>query len=409
MFDLLRYVALTTLGAVRYLRLHGPGKKRSKKARRNLYRDYPLVTVLVPGKDEAENIESLIRSIEKQTYSNLEIILIDDGSTDQTSAIGRRLEANNRLDRFLWKGVRGGKSSAANYGLMYAEGKFVVHLDADLTLHEKAIENVLLPFYKEDNIGAVGGDVRVRNRRVSLATYLQAYEYLMTITYGRTGASQMNLLQIVSGAFGAYRTDTLRHVGGWDVGPGEDRDIVLKIRKQGLDIFHQPDAICYTNVPEGFPELTRQRVRWNRSTVKYLLRKHLDMLNPRSRYRMLDFVAVAIPVLYSIVFTARWPIYWYQMSIFHIEVMHFIIILTYLVYVTSRYIQVTLLKLIFGNITRNLYMSLLIFSPLMTLYTGVYLRIVRGYAYIMEGLFRASYWDSFNPWKVGREAKKGRT
>jgi biofilm PGA synthesis N-glycosyltransferase PgaC len=365
-----------------------------------------LVTVLIPGKNEGPNVEPLIDSLNNQSYSNLEIIFIDDGSDDRTPEIGNRLESEGRIDRFLRKGTRGGKSSAANFGLEFANGKFVVHVDADSVLHERAVESILIPFYQHENIGAVGGDLRVFNRWSSLATSLQAYEYLTSITYGRTAVSQLGLLQIISGAFGAFRTETLHRIGGWDVGPGEDRDIVLKIRKLGFDIFHMPGAICYTRVPETFTDLARQRTRWNRSTVRFLLRKHYSFFNINRPFRFKDFLSVSLPIFFSIFLLVMWPVYWIQMSIFYVYVIPFVIILNIIVYSISSMINLSILSFTYRSILYGNEIGLIIFSPLMTLYTGVYLRAVRGYAYLTEGLFRASYWNSFIPWKVGSEARE---
>ena len=159
------------------------------EARRQLYSEYPLVTVIIPGKDEGPNLGSLIDSLHRQTYANLEIIVIDDGSEDRTPEIGRRLEEEGRIDRFLRQRVRGGKASAANTGLRWANGKFIVHIDADSYLRDDAIEKSLIPFYMEERVGAVGGDIRSANASENLTTRAQAFEYLKTITLGRTAST----------------------------------------------------------------------------------------------------------------------------------------------------------------------------------------------------------------------------
>jgi len=158
--DFVRYTVLDGIGVLRYLykwRMQNGGNGPRTEARRQLYSEYPLVTVIVPGKDEGPNLGPLIDSLHQQTYANLEIIVIDDGSEDRTPEIGRRLEEEGRIDRFLRQRVRGGKASAANTGLRWANGKFIVHIDADSYLRDDAIEKSLIPFCMEKRVGAIGG------------------------------------------------------------------------------------------------------------------------------------------------------------------------------------------------------------------------------------------------------------
>ena len=150
--DFVRYTVLDGIGVLRYLykwRILNGNNGARKQARRELYGEYPLVSVIIPGKDEGPNLGPLIESLHEQTYGNLEIIVIDDGSEDRTPEIGRRMEREGRIDRFLRQRVRGGKASAANTGLRWAKGKYIVHIDADSYLREDAIEKSLIPFYQE--------------------------------------------------------------------------------------------------------------------------------------------------------------------------------------------------------------------------------------------------------------------
>ncbi len=383
-----------------------PTSTQNRKARGQLYHDHPLVSVLIPGKDEGPNLEPLIRSLHQQTYSNIEVILIDDGSEDQTPRIGRRLEATGRVDRFLRQEVRGGKASAANMGLQFAEGEFVVHVDADSYLRENAIEEILLPFYRDENVGAVSGDIRVANRWVSFPTILQTYEYLKSITLGRTVMSEINILGIVAGAFGAFRTQTLRRLGGWDVGPGLDGDLTLKIRKLGYSISHVPTAICYTNAPTSFFALAQQRYRWGRSLVRFRLRKHRDLLNPGSPFRVSDFLTVADNVFFNLIVNFKWWIYILQISLFNPLLWPFLFFVNIFLYSFQNISHMLFVKMFLGRNLRKRTSNLYIFSLIMPLYMGIYLRTIRTFAYIMEITFQASFWDPWNPWKVSRTAHR---
>jgi len=404
--DLTRYTIIPTLGLVAHRSSRQRSDRKRQKARGQLYRDQPLVSILIPGKDEGPNLAPLIRSLRRQTYENLEIIIVDDGSEDRTSQIVRHMKAQGRIDKFIRQRVRGGKASAANTGLRVAEGMFIVHIDADSYLRDDAIEEVLLPFYMEDDVGAIGGDLRVANRWASLATCLQTFEYLKSISVGRTVGSHFNILRIVAGAFGAFRTETLHRLGGWDVGPGLDGDLTLKIRKLGLKIRHEPNAVCYTNAPTDFSDLWNQRYRWGRSVVRFRMRKHQDLLNPWSPFRASDFLSVLDNIFFSVILNAKWWIYLVQILLFHLSLWPFILATNLILYTVNNVISLGIIQAALGpNLDRGTG-RLVLFAPLMSLYMGFYLRGVRTLSYLMELLYSDSYWDSWNPWKVSKQARK---
>ena len=146
------------------------------RARTKLFIERPLISIIVPGKNEGKHIYNLARSMREQTYRNFEFIVIDDGSDDDTERICKSLQKNGMIDLFLRNDVRGGKASAANLGFRYSSGKIIVHLDADCSYDNDAIEKIIIPFFLEENIGAVGGNIFVRNYEDSLCTTLQAVE-----------------------------------------------------------------------------------------------------------------------------------------------------------------------------------------------------------------------------------------
>jgi cellulose synthase/poly-beta-1,6-N-acetylglucosamine synthase-like glycosyltransferase len=155
--ELPRYVILDYVAIfAHYLHRRSQGDARAD-ARRNLFLEKPLVSVIVPGKDEGENFYQLARTLQEQTYQNYELIVVDDGSEDDSALIGRDLEEKGAIDVFLRNEVRGGKASAANLCLRYARGEYVVHLDADCSLDRDALERLLIPFYLDEKVGAVGG------------------------------------------------------------------------------------------------------------------------------------------------------------------------------------------------------------------------------------------------------------
>ena len=142
-----RYYLTDILVTIYYGATFRRRRNRDMEARYRLYLEKPLVTILAPGKNEGEHIYKLVQSLREQTYNHFEIIIIDDGSDDATPLICRDLQRSGYIDKFFRMTDRGGKASAANYGVTHAKGKYLVHLDADSSLDRDAIEKILLPFY----------------------------------------------------------------------------------------------------------------------------------------------------------------------------------------------------------------------------------------------------------------------
>lgn len=374
------------------------------KAKNELWDEEPLVSIIIPGKNEGEHIYKLAVSLREQTYHNFEVIVIDDGSDDMTPVIGANLKNLGFINMFIRNDVRGGKASAANLGMRFAKGKYIVHLDADCSYDRDAIENVLIPFYQYENIGAVGGNVQVRNYKASLCTRLQAIEYANSISVGRIVNSELGILRVVSGAFGAFRKDLLDRLGSWDIGPGLDGDITVKLRKLGYQIKFAPDAVCQTSVPNTFNKLRKQRLRWDKSLIRFRVRKHNDVLFPNKNFRFSNFISFAENITYNLILNVKWYVYLLDI-IFNITSMIKIIFgLNILMYTISNILKYILFSMF--RTRKNAPVSAsLIYLPLMVVYYGYYLRLVRTTAYIQELLFKASYNDSWNPQKSSRYAK----
>ena len=406
MLDMVRYMVIETFFIMLFLFRKHRDKPKIRRARHQLFFEKPLVSILVPGKNEGKHLSKLVLSLAQQTYKNIELIVVDDGSDDETPIICRRLQREGKIDAFIRNEIRGGKASAANTALQQSKGRFIVHLDADSHLDKDALEKILLPFYLADNVGAVGGDVRVANSDVSFASRLQSIEYYKTISAGRTAASELHILRIISGAHGAFRRDVLDRIEGWDVGPGLDGDITLKVRKLGYDVVHQVDAVCYTNVPTSFRKLANQRYRWDKSLVRFRLRKHIDILKPTANFRGSNFFSVAENIIFNVFFDFKWFVYLIIMLITQPENLGYIFIINYCLYFFANCIQFVVMRILVKNTFKQPDRFLFLFLPLMPLYTGIFLRIVRTYAYIMEFFHKTSYDDNWNPWKVSRIAKK---
>ena len=140
--------------------------------------------------------------------------------------------------------------------------------------------------FKDPHVPAVSGALRVRNAWQSFATAMQALEYFLSIQTSKTGLSEWNTVNNISGAFGAFRTDFLKHIGGWDTHTAEDLDVTLRIksyfgRHHQLRIPFEPAAIGHTDVPSTLKDFFLQRLRWDGDLYFLYVRKHAHSMSPR--------------------------------------------------------------------------------------------------------------------------------
>lgn len=405
LFELFRYLVIDLLALIIIKVKRLLTKNKRAEARRKMLLEQPLISIIVPGKNEGKHIYKLATSLKEQTYKNFELIIVDDGSDDDTETICKSLKKNGLIDMFIRNEVRGGKASGANTALRLSSGKYVVHLDADCSYDYDAIEQIIIPFYENENVGAVGGNVMVRNYKESLATTLQSFEYSDAISVGRMVSSYLGIYKIISGAFGAFRMDVLRNLKGWDIGPGLDGDITVKYRKLGYDIVFEDRAVCQTSVPNTFRKLAKQRMRWDKSLIRFRLRKHRDVLIPNENFRLMNFISFVENITYTLILNIKWYVYAFDMFTNFTGMLGIILIMNFFLYTCTN-----VFKLVVFNLFRerkNAPFSYFIpFVPLMVLYHGYFLRFVRTMAYLKEIFFKASYEDAWNPEKTSLKAKE---
>jgi len=402
-FELTRYITADYIVAFWYYLTKKSRSRKWNKAKRALHLANPLISIIIPGKNEGAHLFKLTKSLAEQTYQNFELIIVDDGSDDQTPIIGRNLQKNGLIGTFIRNEMRGGKASAANLALRYTNGSIIVHLDADCSFDRDAIENIVIPFFMDEKIGAVGGNVKVRDYEGNLAATMQAIEYLKTISVGRIVASQLGIYKIISGAFGAFKADAIESIGGWDIGPGLDGDITVKIRKSGYKVVFEPSAICLTSVPATFKILKKQRLRWDKSIIRFRVRKHKDVYWPHAGFRWSTFLALFENVFYNVVLDFTWWIYIIDMYINYNSSLDNIILMNLTLYTVVGYIQMT--SAYIYSERRKEELKLWPYVLFMSFYTGLFLRLVRTRAYFDEFLFKKSYDDPWNPVKSSHQAK----
>ncbi|HNW44389.1 MAG TPA: sulfatase-like hydrolase/transferase [Elusimicrobiales bacterium] len=307
----------------------------ARGARRLLTSDtyYKPVSVIVPAFNEAAVLSSSVRSLLNLHYPEFEVIVINDGSTDDTIA---RLKADFKLGPYS-KPVRrqipheaikdiyisadypnlivvdkanGGKSDAINAGINVSSFPIFCSIDADSLLEPDAILKASKLFIEDDEIIATGGIVRVLNGctvkdgavlEINLPQKaleaIQVLEYTRAFLSGRTGWNIFKSLLIISGAFGVFRKDMVIAVNGYRKTVGEDMDLVMRLHRHCMDkkipyrIFFVPDPVCWTQVPFNLEMLRRQRNRWHRGLIDCLINNRALIMNPK--YGAVSLVGVS--------------------------------------------------------------------------------------------------------------------
>jgi poly-beta-1,6 N-acetyl-D-glucosamine synthase len=292
---LLRYFALLWLGYLHHV--------EAKTSPEDGDRFEPLVTILVPAYNEGTVIQGAIRSLLELDYPAYDILVIDDGSTDDTYARAAELEGYyGRATVRVVSKSNGGKAHALNTGIALARTPFVLCMDGDSRLAPGTLRYAM-PHFRDPRVGAVAGNVKVVNRR-NLWTCLQALEYIEGLNMARRAQGFVRAVNIVPGPIGVFRRDTLARVGGYDTDTyAEDADLTLKLLTDGWHIVYEDRAIAYTEAPEHLLDLLKQRYRWTRGILQALKKHSAALLAPRKRFatwvslQSMLFEAIAWPLM----------------------------------------------------------------------------------------------------------------
>lgn len=237
----------------------------------------PMVSLVVPAFNEGAVIQPAVRSLLQLDYPNYEVIVIDDGSTDDTYEKAMAVANESRYIRVRVITKRnGGKAEALNTGMTAARGEFVLNMDGDTKLSPNTIRACIRHF-DNPRIGAVAGNVKVLNRE-NIWTNIQALEYVEGLAMARKAQSLMRVVNIIPGPLGMFRKSVLQQVGGYDHDTfAEDCDLTLKILMLGWHIAYEPTAIAWVETPSRLLDLLKQRYRWTRGILQ-ATRKHSHAL-----------------------------------------------------------------------------------------------------------------------------------
>lgn len=308
-----------------------------KYLRKNSYVDYnsiitspisPSISVIAPAYNESASIVDNIRTLLSLYYNNFEIVVVNDGSTDDT--MEKIIEAyelekvnyyfdyhlpcerirgvykskNRSFKKLLVVDKRnGGKADALNAGLNVIKNDLVVSIDADSIMEPDALLRLVKPFLEEKDkkVIGTGGVIRIANsceisgghiNRIHLPSKwlprAQVMEYTRAFLMGRMAWSELDGLLLISGALGMFNREIVINAGGYSTKTvGEDMELVVRIRRymaeRDLDylVEYIPDPLCWTEVPSNLKTLARQRSRWTRGTLETLITHRKLFLNPK--------------------------------------------------------------------------------------------------------------------------------
>ena len=278
--------AMTVIGVVRsYLRARAPRPPAAPHL--------PSVSCLITCYAEGKLVQQTIYTLVEQCYdAPVEIITMVDGASRNRDTLAALQAMQSYVDaaprrslRIVPKWERGGRVSSLNSGLALATGEIVMALDGDTCFDNDMIFNAVQRM-ADPCVVAVAGNLRVSNKNKNLLTRLQALEYMLTISLSKTGLSEWNALNNISGAFGVFRREMLTTMGGWNTGTAEDLDMTIRHaqyfgRHPLMRMRFAHDAIGHTEVPETIGRFVRQRMVWDGDCHYEYMRAHRAAFNPR--------------------------------------------------------------------------------------------------------------------------------
>jgi len=263
----------------------------------------PAVSVIVPAYNEGDVLQGALASLAGLDYPAFEVIVVDDGSTDETLELAADWEGTHGGGTFrVLTKSNGGKASALNVGIASSRHPFVFCMDADSRLEPQTLRRAIRHF-DDPSVGSVAGNVKVENRD-RVITRLQALEYIEGLNMPRRAQGFVAAVNIVPGPVGLFRREALEEVGGYDTDTyAEDADLTLKLVAAGWKVVYEDEAVAWTQAPESWLDLVQQRYRWTRGILQSIAKRKRLLVRPFPDFPLwlsaleLGFEAVVWPVL----------------------------------------------------------------------------------------------------------------
>ncbi|RME55336.1 glycosyltransferase family 2 protein [Candidatus Woesearchaeota archaeon] len=278
----------------------------------------PNVSFLVPAWNEEKTLRKTVESILNLDYpkEKIEIVIVNDGSVDNTQKIGEELvEENKDVNIKLINRTRSPeqftKAPALNEGLKHVTGEYVACLDSDSTVEKNSLKKIF-EMFDDEKTAAVISAIKVANP-YNIFAKIQRLEYILA-TFVRKLMSKIDTLHITPGALSVYKTDIVRQIGGFDEkNITEDYEIAMRLRYNGYRIKIQPDSISYTNVPDTFKTMWNQRVRWFRGFIMTSI-KYKDMF-ANKKFGMMGTFQYPINIISFFAIILMFVLFVYEISL----------------------------------------------------------------------------------------------
>lgn len=253
----------------------------------------PAVSIIVPAYNEELNAVRTIESLLQQDYPNLQIVFVDDGSTDNTfNKVKEAFKDNPKVEVFTK--ANGGKATALNHGIRMSDNEYVVCIDADTQLKSDAVTELMKKFNRSEGteqVGAVAGNVKVGNE-INMITRWQSIEYITSQNFDRRAFDLLNCITVVPGAIGAFKKTAILEAGGFTSDTlAEDCDLTMRLHRKGYQVRNCNKAISYTEAPETMKQFLKQRFRWSFGVMQSFWKHRDAVLNPRYK----NFGMLALP------------------------------------------------------------------------------------------------------------------
>jgi cellulose synthase/poly-beta-1,6-N-acetylglucosamine synthase-like glycosyltransferase len=295
---------------------------------------YPKISLVIPAHNESVSIKDTIEAALENNYTNKEIIIVDDHSSDDTYNLAKPYVERGLIKLLRRSGIKGSRASAVNYGALYATGEIIMVTDGDTLIERNTLKEVA-KYMSLPNVVAVAGNVRVLGGDKGVNNYLtkcQSYEYLISFELGRRVRTILNVLVIIPGAFSAFRKEAGKKIGLYDIdNVTEDFDLTLKLFKTSGKVEFVSNAIAWTYCPNNWRAWIRQRMRWSHGQIVTLL-KHKDIITTRNKtYSFLfllgvyDMIFVDIILLFARTISIVWLLLVFNQSILYVFTFVFLV------------------------------------------------------------------------------------
>lgn len=378
---------------------------------------FPSVSFVITCYGEGEAIGITIDTLVEQVYpGTIEILAVVDGAVQNQrtyqaaiDGVKRHSGVKNRRVKVVPKWQRGGRVSTLNAGLSMASGEIVINVDGDTSFDNDMVFSMMKQFVDKDVI-ASGGALRVRNHDQNLLTKMQSMEYMLSMQAGKTGMAHWGVLNNISGAFGAFRKNLLKQVGGWDTHTAEDLDLTMRLKQYkrrypNNKLAFSPQAIGHTDVPDTLKGLVLQRLRWDGDLLFLFLRKHRKGLSPK----LLGWGNFIFTLAYGVVQNVVLPllVIFFTLFILYSYPLQFVMALMLMLYCVYLFMSALLFIVYIGLVSERKKNDIkearwLLLYPIYQFC----MRLITAFSMVNEMVRRSHEESSMAPWWVLKKGKR---